>query len=56
MVSIWFARDRLVEARLTGISLKFARDQDDSALSLIPSQPRDFHVRTWNLPPPSASG
>lgn len=49
-------RDRLAVAPLTGIPFKLARDQDDSALSLIPSQPRDFHVRAWNPPPPSASG
>lgn len=50
------SRDRLARAPLTGIPFKLARDQDDSALPLIPSQPRDFHVRAWNLPPPSASG
>ncbi|KAI4484309.1 hypothetical protein M0804_007765 [Polistes exclamans] len=43
------------KAPLTRIPFKLARDQDDSALSLISKQPRDFHVRAWKQPPPSAS-
>jgi len=50
------SQDRLAEAPLTRIPFRLGRDQDDFALSLISSQPRDFHVRAWNPPPPSASG